>query len=99
VGICKVGDKRSFQSVTTALIFNGQGIPEEGLRQSQASIRPVHSSYERDVDTADILALCPCIQIDLDRDLSATLERNYLEEIPFSSFSAKLVESFESVNL
>src|SRR5882762_9792427 len=37
--------------------------------RSQASIRPV---YERDVDTADILALCPCIQVDLDKDLSAT---------------------------
>jgi hypothetical protein len=30
----RLGDKRSFRSVTTALVFNGQGIPEGGLRQS-----------------------------------------------------------------
>jgi len=30
----RLGDKRSFRSITTALIFSGQGIPEEGLRQS-----------------------------------------------------------------
>src|SRR5882762_2400808 len=45
--------------------------------KSQASIRPVHfdfisNSYERDVDAADILALCPSILVDLDNDLSAT---------------------------